>query len=67
MKSKSLALKVERALKQISQDFQGGDDKDSEDQEIALITKTVKRFWKKSQPGRTKGPPNVAEIRCCNC
>ena len=31
----------------MSQDFQGGDDEDSEDQELALITKTVKKFWKK--------------------
>ena len=33
VKNKSLALKVERALKQISQDFQGEDDENSEDQE----------------------------------
>ena len=44
VKNKSLALKVERALKNMSQDFQGGDDEDSEGQELALITKAVKKF-----------------------
>ena len=44
VKNKSLALKVERALKHMSQDFQGGDGKDSEDQELASITKFVKKF-----------------------
>ena len=66
VKNKSLALKVERALKNMSQDFQGGDGDDSEDQELALITKDVKKFWRKSQPNRNNGPPNIADIKCYN-
>ena len=67
VKNKSLALKVERALKNMSQDFQGGDDEDSEGQELALITKAVKKFWRRSQPNRNNGPPNVVDIKCYNC
>ena len=44
VKNKSLALKVGRALKNMSQDFQEGDDEDSEDKELAFITKVVKTF-----------------------
>ena len=37
-KEKNLALKVERALKSMSHDFQGRDDEDCEDPELSLIT-----------------------------
>ena len=43
VKNKSHALKAERALKNMSQDFQGGDDEDSENQELSMITKDVKK------------------------
>ena len=43
-KEKNLALKVERALKSMSRDFQGGEDEDSEDPELALISKVCKKF-----------------------
>ena len=51
----------------MSRDFQGGEDEDSKDPELALITKVMKKFWKKGQPGRSNAPPNLAEIRCYNC
>ena len=44
VKEKNLALKVERALKSMSRDFQGGDDEDCEDPELALSTKVMKKF-----------------------
>ena len=43
-KEKNLALKVERAFKNMSRDFQGGDNEDCEDSELALITKVMKKF-----------------------
>ena len=67
VKNKSHALKVEGALKNMSQDFQRGDDEDSEDKELALITKAVKKFWRMSQPNKNNGPPNVVNIKCYNC
>ena len=66
-KEKNLTLKVERALMSMSHDFQGGDDEDCEDPDLALITKVMKKFWKKSQPGRSNAPPNLAEVRCYYC
>ena len=45
-KEKNLALKVERALNSMSHDLQGGEDEDSEDPELALIAKVMKKFWK---------------------
>ena len=44
-------MKVERALKMMSEDFQGDDDDEDQDQEMAFITKAVKKFWKKNQFG----------------
>ena len=42
-KEKSLALKVEKALKNMSQDFRDKDG-ECEDSELALITKVMKKF-----------------------
>ena len=66
-KEKSLALKVEKALKSMSRDFRDEDDEECEDSELALITKVMKKFWKKGQSGRSSAPSNLAEIRCYNC
>ena len=44
MKEKNLALKVERALKSMSYDFQKEDDEDCEDPKLSLITKVMKKF-----------------------
>ena len=54
---KSLALKVEMALKMMSEDFQGDDDDEDEDQEMTFITKAVKKFLKKNQSGRSNDAP----------
>ena len=67
IREKSLALKVEKALKSMSQDFYDEDDEECEDSELALITKVMKKFWKKGQLGRSSAPPNLAEVRCYNC
>ena len=64
---KSLALKVERALKMMSEDFQGDDDDEGEDQEMAFITNAMKKFWKKNQSRRSSDSPNLANIRYFNC
>ena len=40
----SLALKIEKALKSMSQDFRDEDDEECEDSELALITKVMKKF-----------------------
>ena len=66
-KEKNLVLKVERSLKSMSRDFQEEDNKDCEDPELSLITKVMKKFWKKGQPGRSIAPPNLSEVRCYNC
>ena len=66
-KEKSLALKVKKALKIMSQDFCDEDDEECEDLDLALITKVMKKFWKKGQPGRSRAPSNLAKIRCYNC
>ena len=66
-KEKNLALKVERALKSTSRDFQEEDDEDCDDSELSFITKVMKKFWKKGQPERSIAPPNLAEVRCYNC
>ena len=64
IREKSLALKVEKALKSMSQDFPNEDDEECEDSELAQV---MKKFWKKSQPGRSSAPPIPVEIRCYNC
>ena len=63
-KEKSLALKVEKSLKSMSQDFRDDEDGECEDSEHALITKVMKKFRKKSQPRSSSAPPNLAEIWC---
>ena len=62
VKKKSLTLKVEKALKNMSEDFDS-DDEECDDKELSSVTKTLKKFWKRSQRGERNLPPNVAEVK----
>ena len=42
-----VALKVGKTLNSMSQNFRNEDDEECEDSELALITKVMKKFWKK--------------------
>ena len=46
VKERNVALMVEKALKKMVDD---DDDEEEEDEDVALVTKTIRNFWKKSE------------------
>ena len=46
-KEKSLALKVEKVMKRLNIPEENDSEDDEGDKELALITKSIKKFWKK--------------------
>ena len=63
-KDKNLALMVEKALEKITLGIENSEDEEESD-DYALITKTIKQFWKKQ--GRNSSGPNSNEVICYNC
>ena len=63
-KDKNLALMVEKALEKITLGIKNSEDEEESD-DYALITKTIKKFWKKQ--GRNSNGPNSNEVICYNC
>ncbi len=63
-KDKNLALMVEKALEKITLGIENSEDEEESD-DYALITKTIKKFWKKQS--RNSNGPNSNEVICYNC
>ena len=48
VKERNVALMVEKALKKMVDD---DDDEEEEDEDVALVTKTMKKFWRNQNSG----------------
>ena len=63
-KDKNLALMVEKALEKLTLGTENSEEEEGDD--FALITKTIKKFWKKQggNPNGSKGiPPKIKRPR----
>ena len=63
-KDKNLALIVEKALEKLTLGTENSADEEESD-DFALITKTIKKFWKKQ--GRSPNGSGSMEVTCFNC
>ena len=46
-KERTLVLQVEKMMKKMSVPAEDSDDEEAEDKDLAMIIKTMKKFWKK--------------------